>query len=235
MRFSLEALQMSNSRNRKEERYASRLLEFTRRSPDEILERTRGFLDEMRKRRTVRHFSQQSIPREALLNCIETAACAPSGANKQPWTFVLVTDPQTKRRIREAAEVEEGRHYGGRAPEKWLRDLEPLGTDAQKPFLEDTPALIVVFAQRYGKSPEEQHYYVSESVGIATGFLLTALHHAGFAALTHTPSPMKFLSEILERPENERAYLVIPVGYPADGCRVPDIRRKKLEDVLVEK
>jgi nitroreductase len=148
---------------------------------------------------------------------------------------VLVIDPLVKRRIREAAEIEEGKHYGGRAPEKWLRDLEPLGTDAQKPFLEEAPALIVVFAQRYGDTPEEQHYYVSESVGIASGFLLTALHHAGLAALTHTPSPMKFLSEILERPENERAYLLIPVGYPAEGCRVPDLRRKKPKDYFVEK
>jgi nitroreductase len=170
-----------------------------------------------------------------LLKCIETAAQAPSGANKQPWTFVLVTDPATKKKIRLAAEEEERAHYGGRAPDSWLQDLEPLGTDEHKPFLETAPALIVVFAQRYGETRDEQHYYVNESVGIAVGFLLAALHHAGFAALTHTPSPMKFLAAILGRPENERPYLLIPVGYPEDGCEVPDIRRKELKEVLVEK
>lgn len=197
--------------------------------------RSREFLEESRKRRSVRHFSEEPVPRDAIVNCIEAAAQAPSGANKQPWTFVLVTDPAVKKEIREAAEKEEREHYGGRAPESWLRDLEPLGTDEHKPFLEIAPALIVVFAQRYGRTREEQHYYVSESVGIAVGFLLAALHHAGFATLTHTPSPMKFLTKILERPRNEKPYLLIPVGYPVDGCRVPDIRRKDLEDVLVEK
>jgi nitroreductase len=225
---------MSKNRNNEKKRFESRPLDFARRPPGDMLERSRDFLEEMRSRRTVRHFSDQSVPREALLNCIETAAQAPSGANKQPWTFVLVTDPEIKRRIREAAETEERAHYGGRAPEKWLRDLEPLGTDEHKPFLESAPSLIVVFAQRYGKTQDEQHYYVSESVGIAVGFLLAALHHAGFATLTHTPSPMKFLSEILERPENERPYLLIPVGHPAEGCEVPDIGRKKLTEVLVE-
>lgn len=225
---------MSASKNDKKKRFESRPLDFARQPPDEMIERSRNILEEMRARRTVRDFSDRPVPREALLNCIETAAQAPSGANKQPWTFVLVTDAGIKRRIREAAEAEERGHYSGRAPERWLRDLEPLGTDEHKPFLETAPALIVVFAQRYGRTQEEQHYYVSESVGIAVGFLLTALHHAGFATLTHTPSPMKFLSDILGRPKNERPYLLIPVGLPAERCEVPDIRRKKLNEILVE-
>jgi nitroreductase len=215
-------------------RYRSIPLEFQRREPDEMIERSRSFLELMRTRRSVRHFSPDPVPLEALLNCIETAAQAPSGANKQPWTFVLVTDPEVKRRIRAAAETEEREHYGGRAPERWLLDLEPLGTDENKPFIETVPALIAVFAQRHGATPEEQHYYVSESVGIATGLLLAALHNAGFATLTHTPSPMKFLSEILGRPANERAYMLIPVGFPADDCRVPDIRRKPRDRFIEE-
>lgn len=209
-------------------------LAFARHTPAEMEARARAFLDGVRTRRSVRHFAPDAVPRRALLDCIEAAAQAPSGANKQPWTFVLVTDPEVKRRIREAAEEEERAHYGGRASERWLADLEPLGTDESKPFLETAPALIVVFAQRHGRTPAEQHYYVSESVGIATGFLIAALHHAGFATLTHTPSPMKFLAEILERPANERAYLLIPVGLPAEGCRVPDIARKRREDYLIE-
>lgn len=215
--------------------YKTRPLQFTERTQKEMLERSREFLEEMRTRRTVRHYSDRSVPREVLVNCIETAAQAPSGANKQPWTFVLVTDPETKKQIRIAAEEEEREHYGGRAPESWLHDLEPLGTDEHKPFLEIAPALIVIFAQKYGETRDKQHYYVNESVGIAVGFLLAALHHAGFATLTHTPSPMKFLTEILERPKNERPYLLIPVGYPAEGCEVPDIQRKTLKEVLVEK
>ncbi len=147
---------------------------------------------------------------------------------------MLVTNAEVKQRIREGAEAEEREHYGGRASERWLADLEPLGTDENKPFLETAPALIVVFAQRHGPRPDDQHYYVSESVGIAVGFLLAALHHAGFATLTHTPSPMKFLNEILKRPSNERAYLLIPVGYPASDCRVPDIARKPSSEYLVE-
>jgi nitroreductase len=182
----------------------------------------------------VRHFSSDPVPREVILDCIRAAGQAPSGANKQPWTFVLVTNGEVKRRIREGAETEEREHYGGRASERWLADLEPLGTDEHKPFLEIAPALIVVFAQRHGPRPDEQHYYVSESVGIAVGFLLAALHHAGLATLTHTPSPMKFLNQILDRPGHERAYLLIPIGYPSDGCRVPDIGRKPLAEYVVE-
>ena len=210
-------------------------LQFVRRSGAEMETRARAFLEEARTRRSVRHFSPEPVPRGALVDCIAAAAQAPSGANKQPWTFVLVTDPDLKRRIRAGAEEEERAHYGGRASERWLADLEPLGTDEHKPFLEIAPALIVVFAQRHGPTPADQHYYVSESVGIATGMLLSALHHAGFATLTHTPSPMKFLAEILQRPAGERPYLLIPVGLPADDCRVPDLTRKPRKDYLVEK
>ena len=215
-------------------RYKSVPLEFIRRDDDTMVERSRAFLEMVRTRRSVRYFSDAPVPREALLNCIEAAAQAPSGANKQPWTFAVVTDAETKKRIREAAEKEEWEHYHGRAPERWLMDLEALGTDENKPFLETAPALVVVFAQRHGATPEDQHYYVSESVGIATGFLLAALHNAGFATLTHTPSPMKFLAEILGRPSNERAYMLIPVGFPADDCRVPDIGRKPRDAYIVE-
>jgi len=222
---------MSNTADDKP-RFKSKPLIFERHTDKEMIERSRAFLDDIRARRSVRYYSGDPVPEQALLNCIEAAGQAPSGANKQPWTFVLVTDPETKHRIREAAEKEEREHYGGRAPERWLMDLEPLGTDENKPFLDIAPALIVVFAQRHGKTPEEQHYYVSESVGIATGILIAALHHAGFATLTHTPSPMKFLGEILKRPSNERAFLLIPVGFPADDCRVPDIERKKLDGYL---
>jgi nitroreductase len=209
-------------------------LDFVRRPPSVICQRAAEFLRDVATRRSVRDFSDEPVPRQALLDCIAAAGQAPSGANKQPWTFVLVTDADTKHRIREGAEIEECEHYGGRASTRWLADLEPLGTDANKPFLETAPALIVVFAQRYGESPQDQHYYVSESVGIAVGFLLAALHYAGLAALTHTPSPMKFLNEILHRPRNERAYVLIPVGYPARDCRVPDIGRKPLSEYLVE-
>ncbi len=215
--------------------FKTKRLKFTRLDPDRMREESESFLETMRRRRSVRMFSGDPVPREAILNCIEAAAQAPSGANKQPWTFVLITDPELKHKIRESAEVEERAHYGGRAPESWLADLAPLGTDANKPFLEIAPALIVVFAQKYGQQKDDLHYYVDESVGIATGFLLAALHHAGLVTLTHTPSPMKFLAEILERPENERAYLLIPVGYPAEGCEVPDIDRKSLDEVLIEK
>lgn len=214
-------------------KHVTHSLDFERHSEQDMLERSQGYLSELSARRSVRAFSDESVPREVLLNCIRTAASAPSGANKQPWTFVLVTDPAIKREIRLAAEKEERAFYHHRAPQRWLEDLEALGTDQEKPFLETAPALIVVFAQRHGAEVDERHYYVNESVGIASGFLLAALHHAGLGTLTHTPSPMIFLGNILSRPKNERAYLLIPVGYPAPGCRVPDIRRKSLDDVLV--
>jgi nitroreductase len=210
-------------------------LGFTRLSEDEMRRRAEAFAERIRRRRSVRHFDTAPIPFEVVERCIEAAAQAPSGANKQPWTFVAVTDPDRKQRIRAAAEAEERAFYGGRAPPRWLADLEPLGTDSDKPFLEEAPVLIVVFAQRRGASADERHYYVSESVGIACGFLLAALHDAGLAALTHTPSPMAFLAEILERPATERAYLLIPVGYPAAGCQVPRIERKSLAEVLIRR
>jgi len=211
-------------------------LEFTRYAEDEQRRRAREFLEELRRRRTVRQFSDRPVPREVLEDCVAAAATAPSGANKQPWTFVLVTDPALKSRIREAAEKEERAFYHGRAPERWLKDLQPFGTDEHKPYLEVAPALIVVFAQKHGPSEaDERHYYVQESVGIAVGFLLAALHHAGLATLTHTPSPMGFLAEVLERPSNERPFVLIPVGYPAEDAQVPDIGKKPLSEVLVVK
>lgn len=197
--------------------------------------RADAFCETIRKRRSVREFSDRPIPLDVVRRCVEAASQAPSGANKQPWTFVLVRDPETKRQIRIAAEKEEAEFYGGRAPDEWLDDLEPLGTGPTKPFLETAPALIAIFAQRYGSTKADRHYYVSESVGIATGFLIAALQHAGLATLTHTPSPMRFLAEILNRPDNERAYLLMPIGYPADDCQVPDVKRKALSDVLVER
>jgi nitroreductase len=208
-------------------------LAFERLAEDDMRARAERFLARARMRRSVRHFSSDPIPLDVVERCIEAAAQAPSGANKQPWTFALVTDAELKRRIREAAEREEEAFYGGRASEKWLHDLEPLGTGPDKPFLQEAPALIVVFAQRHGNELGDRHYYVSESVGIAVGFLLLALHDSGLATLTHTPAPMRFLAEILERPSNEHAYVLIPVGYPRPDCRVPDIERKLPADWLV--
>jgi nitroreductase len=209
-------------------------LAFVRRPVVEMRDRASAWADEAERRRSVRHFSSEPVPLDVVRECVRAAASAPSGANKQPWTFVLVTDPDVKRRIRASAEAEERAFYGGRAPQRWLDDLGPFGTGPEKPFLEVAPALIVVFAQKHGERPDERHYYVQESVGLATGMLLAALHRAGLATLTHTPSPMRFLSEVLNRPERERPFLLIPVGYPAGGCRVPDIARKPLSDVLVE-
>lgn len=227
---------MSDENPDKEQmRYRSVPLDFQRYPEGEMIERSRAFLDMLRRRRSIRHFTDESVADEVLRNCIEAAGQAPSGANKQPWTFVVITNPATKTLIREAAEKEEREHYHGRASERWLLDLEPLGTDENKPFIETVPALIAIFSQRYGATPEEQHYYVNESVGIAAGFLIAALHNAGLATLTHTPSPMKFLSAILDRPANERAYLLLPVGYPAADCRVPAIGRKPLDEYLKRK
>lgn len=210
-------------------------LELERLSEREMRERASAFLARVRARRSVRHFSTDPIPLDVVRTCIAAAATAPSGANKQPWTFVLVTDPETKRLIRERAEAEERAFYGGRAPERWLEDLKALGTDSSKPFLQDAPALIAVFAQRHGATEDERHYYVQESVGLAVGLLLVALHEAGLATLTHTPSPMGFLGEILGRPKNERAFLLLPVGYPSPGCQVPNLEKKALGEVLVER
>jgi iodotyrosine deiodinase len=213
----------------------TQLLAFERLAPSEMVRRAQELRDRLRARRSVREFSSEPIDLDVVRTCIDAAASAPSGANKQPWTFVLVTDPVVKRAIREAAEKEEQTFYGGRAPERWLADLRPLGTDWHKPFLEDAPALIVVFAQRHGNDDGDKHYYVSESVGIAVGMLITALHVSGLATLTHTPSPMGFLASALGRPDNERAYVLLPVGYPADGATVPAITKKELGAVLVER
>jgi nitroreductase len=196
-------------------------------------ERAHDLCELMRKRRSVRAFSSKPVPIDVVTSCIETAAQAPSGANKQPWTFVLVTDASIKADIRCAAEKEESAFYAGRAARKWVEDLEPIGTGPDKAFLEEAPVLIAVFAQRHGTDVANRHYYVTESVGIAVGFLLTALHNAGLCTLTHTPAPMTFLREVLGRPDNERAFCLLPVGYPAEACVVPDIARKPLADVLV--
>jgi nitroreductase len=214
-----------------------RLLEFERLSQEEQLARSRAFFESLRTRRTVRQFSRDPVPRELVENAIATAGTAPSGAHQQPWTFVVVSDPDLKRRMRDAAEEEERRNYDGRMSHEWLRAIEPLGTDWRKPHIEDAPYVIVVFEQVYGLAGERKvkHYYTKESVGIAVGFLLAALHQTGLATLTHTPSPMGFLARLLERPRNERAYLLIPVGYPAPDAEVPEIERKPLEAILVRR
>jgi iodotyrosine deiodinase len=203
--------------------------------PNEALQRSSDFLFSMRSRRTIRHFSDAPVPRQLVENAVQVAASAPSGANQQPWMFVVVTDPEVKRRIRIAAEAEEKENYENRFPDEWLAALTPFGTDWQKPFLEIAPYLIVVFRQDYGESADGgriKHYYVQESVGIATGFLLAALHQAGLATLTHTPSPMGFLGEILGRPKNERPFLLIPVGLPAEDAQVPKLTKKPLDQTL---
>lgn len=210
-------------------------LRFHEYTPGEMLRRSQEFHAEMERRRTVRDFSGRSVPEEIVTNAIRTAGTAPSGAHKQPWTFVLVGDAGSKARIREAAEAEEKESYERRMPSEWLDDLALLGTDWRKPFLTICPWLIVVMAQSYAATPRglAKHYYVQESVGIATGFLLAALHHAGLATLTHTPSPMGFLREILMRPKEERVFLLVAAGYPAPGCEVPDLARKPLDRILV--
>jgi nitroreductase len=213
-------------------------LAFARLPEDEMRRRAGAFLATAQRRRSVRSFSRQPIPLDVVVDAIAAAGTAPSGAHKQPWTFVLVTDDAVKRQIREAAEEEERLSYGGRMPDEWLRALEPLGTDADKPHLEDAPALIVVFEQGYGLRPDgtkEKHYYVRESVGIAVGIMLAALNDAGLATLTHTPSPMGFLAELLERPPNERAFVLVPVGFPAEGATVPALERKSLDRILVRR
>jgi nitroreductase len=202
--------------------------------PDQMAERAAEFAAEMARRRSVRHFSDRAVPRPVVEACLRAAGSAPSGANMQPWRFVVVSDPAVKRQIREAAETEERAFYEQRAGEEWLDALAPLGTSWQKPFLETAHCLIAIFAQSYGLGPDgrkNKHYYVQESVGIATGLLIAALHHAGLATLTHTPSPMGFLNDILARPANERPILLLVVGYPAPNALVPDIRRKTLDEI----
>jgi len=203
-------------------------------SMDEMTGRSASFAAWMDKRRTCRDFSDRPVPREIIENIIRAASTAPSGAHKQPWTFCVVSDPGIKTQIRMAAEKEEKESYEGRMSAEWLKDLAPIGTDWQKPFLETAPYLIIVFKRSYEFEKDghrHQNYYVTESVGLACGFLLAAVHHAGLVALTHTPSPMNFLSRILNRPENEKPFLLIPVGYPANECWVPDLKRKELNAV----
>ena len=200
---------------------------------EEMIRRSRDYFEWMNQRRTVRDFSSREVPREVIENIIKTASTAPSGAHKQPWYFCAVGDPEIKKHIRIAAEEEEYRNYHGRMSDTWLEDLAHLGTDEHKPFLEIAPWLIIVFRQIYRLEDGEKknNYYVNESVGLAAGFLLSAIHQAGLVALTHTPSPMNFLTDILERPSNERPFLLIPVGYPAEGAMVPDLERKDLGEI----
>ncbi len=204
-------------------------------SEEEMIKRSSEFYQRMNERRTVRDFSDRPIPKEVIELLILTASSAPSGAHKQPWTFCVVSNPEIKKQIRIEAEKEEHESYENRMSEEWLKDLERLQTDWQKPFLEIAPYLIIVFKKAYDLQPDgtkRTNYYVAESVGLACGFLLAAIHHAGLVALTHTPSPMNFLSKILNRPENERPFLLIPVGYPADETFVPDLQRKQLEEIV---
>lgn len=206
-------------------------------SESEMLERSRDFYNLMDSRRSIREFSSESFSREVLDNIVMTASTAPSGAHKQPWTFCVVSNAELKHSIRELAEEEELENYENRMSEEWLEDLMPFGTDHIKEFLDIAPYLIIVFKQVYdlkGDGTRRSNYYVNESVGIAVGFLLSAIHNAGLAALTHTPSPMNFLEKVLKRPPNERAFLLIPVGYPADDSKVPDLNRRDLEKIMVE-
>lgn len=215
-------------------RYQS--LEFQSLSEDEMQARADEFFELMAKRRTVRDFSSRPVPRAIIERCVETAGRAPSGANQQPWTFVCISNAEIKRQIREAAEEEERAFYAGRAGEEWLDALAHLGTDANKPFLEKAPWLIAIFGQRWGideTGNRIKHYYVPESVNIATGFLITALHQAGLATLTHTPAPMSFLTQICGRPENEKPYILLVTGYPDKTAKVPKIDKKTLDEVSV--
>lgn len=201
---------------------------------EEMRSRAAAFYEEVRRRRTVRRFAQRPVPREVIEHCLLAAGTAPNGANQQPWHFVVVQAPDLKRQIREAAEKEEEAFYEWRAPQEWLQALEPFATNRHKPFLEEAPNLIVIFAQSYAvdaAGERVKHYYVQESVGIATGILITALHHAGLATLTHTPSPMGFLNELLGRPANERPFLILVAGYPAEGVKVPAISKKPLAEI----
>lgn len=211
--------------------------DFTERTPDDMKARAREFLAAAKRRHTIREFSSDPAPRSVIEDCIAAAGRAPSGANHQPWHFVLIGDAKTKRAIREAAEAEERAFYGGKAPDDWIEALLPLGTNSEKPFLEIAPWLIAVFAQRRGgrgADDRRKNYYVNESVGIACGFLLMALHHAGLATLTHTPNPMNFLRETLGRPSTEKPYMLIVAGKPAKGALVPNhaLKKKALKDIL---
>lgn len=207
---------------------------------EEMLERSVSFYEEMDRRRSIRFFADTPVDKRIIENIIQTASTAPSGAHKQPWTFCCISDPATKKQIRIAAEEEERRNYSGRMSTEWLQDLEPFGTNWQKPFLETAPWIIVVFKRSYewkiksdGSKYKHQNYYVTESCGIATGLLITAIHHAGLCTLTHTPSPMNFLSTLLKRPEEEKPFLLLPVGYAADDSTVPALTRKTIDEISV--
>lgn len=204
-------------------------------SDKEVISKSSDYYNFLNSRRSVREFDDKDVPQEVIENLVRTASSAPSGAHKQPWQFVVVRDKDVKKRIRAAAEAEEMDFYNNRATDEWLKDLEPLGTNWSKPFLEVAPWLIVVFKKVYDELPEgrAKNYYVQESVGIASGFLISAIHNAGLATLTHTPSPMNFLSEILQRPANEKPFLLLPVGFPSQYAQVPDLERKPLEEVSV--
>ncbi len=205
-------------------------LEFTEFNAEDMRNRACEFREEITRRRTVREFSDKPVDRQVIEDCLIAAGSAPSGANLQPWHFAVVTDPDIKRQIRLAAETEEREFYAGRAPGEWLKALAPLGTDADKSFLEKAPVLIGIFAERHGHLPDGsrvKHYYVPESVGIASGFLIAALHHAGLATLTHTPSPMGFMSKIMGRPDNEKPYILLVAGYPSPDCKIPRAARNK--------
>jgi iodotyrosine deiodinase len=210
------------------------LPDYTKYSEEEMILKSKNFYDEIKRRRSVRDFSDKPVSKEVIENCIKAAGTAPNGANLQPWHFVIISDKQIKKQIRIGAEEEEREFYSNRAPKEWLEALEPLGTDEHKPFLETAPYLIAIFSKSYDVLPDGRQvkqYYPTESTGIATGFLITALHNSGLASLTHTPSPMNFLNEILDRPKNERPFLLLVIGYPAEDAKVPDIKKKKLNKI----
>ena len=210
-------------------------LKYDKISIEEMISKSENFLNSIKSRRTVREFSNKEVPLEVIKNCILTANTAPSGANKQPWHFVVVKDKKLKKKIRIEAEKEEKEFYNNRATEEWLKDLEQFGTNPSKPFLEEAPYLIAIFEEKYSvdkKRVKRKNYYVKESVGIATGFLITALHQCGLATLTHTPSPMDFLNKILQRPKNEKPFLLLVVGYPKEGTKVPNIKKKRFEEIV---
>jgi iodotyrosine deiodinase len=209
-------------------------LQFQKITFEEMDYNANQFFQKVSNRRSVRDFSRDDFPIDIIKNCIKSASTAPSGANKQPWHFVIVKDPIIKRKIRKAAEIEEKEFYGGRAPKEWLDDLNQFGTDWNKPFLEEAPYLIVVFSKKFDINDDgtnKKNYYVSESVGIASGLLLAALHNAGLVTLTHTPSPMAFLSDILNRPPSDKPYLIIPVGFPSENAEVPNIKKKTFKEI----
>ena len=202
----------------------------------EMIERANSYYTFMNKRRSVREFSKKDIPREVIDNIIKTAGTAPSGAHKEPWTFCVIRNKDLKKQVRDLAEEEERKNYESRMSERWLKDLEPFGTDAVKEFIEDAPWIIIVLKQTYGLDEDgnkTQNYYVNESVGIAAGILISAIHNAGLVTLTHTPSPMNFIAKALGRPENEKPFLLIPVGHPAEDCKVPKLNRKDISDIAI--